>query len=194
MGAVYAAKLGMTVGEVARFMAAIMGGGMIFQWPLGKLSDMMDRRWVMGGASIIAAIAAIAASQELAASTELYILAFIFGGFSLSIYPLVVALTHDHLRPHEIVPASGTVILIGGLTSVTGPLSVAFWLQYFGLQSFFLSLAGCLTLMAVISIWRVLTVPAVPAEYKTEATLQAATTPVGMVLHAEDEEEEIGDK
>jgi MFS family permease len=188
MGAVYAAKLGMSVGEVALFMAAIMGGGMVLQWPLGKLSDMMDRRWVMGGASIIAAVAAVAASQELIASTRLYVLAFVFGGFCLSLYPLVVALTHDHLRPHEIVPASGTVILIGGLTSVTGPISVAFWLQIWGLPSFFLSLAAGLLLMAVISIWRALTIPALPAEYKTEATLQAATTPVGSVLHAEDED------
>ena len=197
MGAVYAAKLGMDVSEVAYFMAAIMGGGMVLQWPLGKLSDMMDRRWVMGGAAIAAAVAAVAASQQQSASTQLYILAFVFGGFSLSIYPLVVALTHDHLRPNEIVPASGTIILIGGLTSVTGPITVAYCLAHFGLQSFFLSLALALLLMAIISIWRVLTIPALPAEYKTEATLQAATTPVGMVLHAEDEDEEgeeVGDK
>ena len=194
MGAVYAAKLGMTVGEVAYFMAAIMGGGMILQWPLGKLSDTMDRRWVIGVAAIIAALAAIAASREMTASPQLYVLAFVFGGFSLSIYPLVVALTHDHLRPNEIVPASGTIILIGGLTSITGPISVAFWMQNFGLQSFFLSLAATLLVTAGISIWRVLTIPALPAEYKTEATLQAATTPVGMVLHAEDEEESVGDK
>jgi len=191
MGAVYAAKLGMSVGEVANFMGAIMAGGMILQWPLGKLSDMIDRRWVMGGASFLAAVAAAMASQELTASTQLYILGFIFGGFSLSIYPLVVALTHDHLRPNEIVPASGTIILIGGLTSVAGPISVTFWLQVWGLSSFFLSLAAGLTLMAIISIWRALTIPALPPEYKTEATLQAATTPVGSVLHAEDEEESL---
>lgn len=187
MGAVYAAKMGMSVGEVAYFMGAIMGGGMILQWPLGKLSDMVDRRWVMGGASIVAAIAAIIASQEVSASIQLYALAFVFGGFSLSLYPLVVALTHDHLRPSEIVPASGTIILIGGLTSVTGPISVALWLQIFGLQSFFLSLAGGLLLMASISIWRVITIPALPPEYKTQSTLQTATNPVGTVLHAEEE-------
>jgi len=189
MGAVYAAKLGMSVGEVAWFMAAVMGGGMIFQWPLGKLSDSMDRRWVMGGASIVAAMAALAASQQAHASVLLYILAFIFGGFCLSLYPLVVALTHDHLRPNEIVPASGTIILIGGLTSVTGPISVAFWMENFGLESFFISLAAGLGLLAVISIWRVLTIPALPERYKTEATLQAPATPVGMVLHAENESE-----
>jgi hypothetical protein len=42
-------------------------------------------------------------------------------------------------------------------------------------------------LMSVISIYRVLRIPALPAEYKTQSTLQAATNPVGTVLHAEDE-------
>ena len=40
-------------------MGAIMGGGMVLQWPLGRLSDMMDRRWVMGACAAIAAVAAV---------------------------------------------------------------------------------------------------------------------------------------
>ena len=59
-----------------------------------------------------------------------------------------------------------------------------------GLHSFFLMIAGVLILMAIISIWRVLTIDALPVEYKTQSVLQAATAPVGTVLHAEDEEEE----
>ncbi len=187
MGAVYATKLGMSVSEVALFMASIMGGGMIFQWPLGKLSDMVDRRWVMGIASIIALVAAVFASQETQASTRLYTLVFIFGGFSLSLYSLVAALTNDHLRPSEIVPASGTMVLISGLTSVTGPITVAIWMKLFGLEAYFMILAVALALMAVISIWRVLTIPPLPAEYKTQSTLQVASNPVGTVLHAEEE-------
>jgi hypothetical protein len=41
--------------------------------------------------------------------------------------------------------------------------------------------------MGVMSIWRVLTIPALPAEYKVQSTLQAAAAPVGSLLHAEDE-------
>ena len=48
MGAVYATKLGFSIAEVANFMAAMMAGGMLFPWPLGKLSDAVDRRWVRG--------------------------------------------------------------------------------------------------------------------------------------------------
>jgi|TARA_B110000208_G_scaffold141173_2_gene170370 MFS family permease len=187
MGAVYATKLGFTVYQVANFMGAMMAGGMILQWPLGKLSDMIDRRWVMGFACLCAVGFALLISRESEASLKLYGLIFAFGGCSLSLYSIVVALTNDHLRPSEIVPASGTIVLISGLTSITGPITAVFWLQIFGLQSFFVLLASCLLLLAGISIWRVLTIEALPSEYKGQVILQAATAPVGTVLHAEDD-------
>ncbi|MEP4148692.1 MAG: MFS transporter [Halioglobus sp.] len=186
MGAVYATRMGMTVSEVAYFMGSMMAGGMILQWPLGKLSDHIDRRWVLGGASIVALVAALMASEETIASDRLYLLAFIFGGFCLSLYSIVAALTNDHLRPSEIVPASGTMVLLAGLTSITGPVTVAFWMDLFGLDSFFQILAVSLFLLAVISIWRVLTIPALPAEYKTQSSILVATNPVGTVLHVEE--------
>ncbi len=132
-------------------------------------------------------VVSIILSFESQASGRLYFLSFLIGGFSLSLYSLVVALTNDHLRPREIIPASGTVILIAGLTSVTGPITAIFWLEIFGLQSFFILLASCLLLLGGISIWRVLTIAPLPAEYKVQSTLQAATVPVGTILHVEEE-------
>ena len=188
MGAVFAAKLGLGVREVAAFMGSLMAGGMILQWPLGRLSDIIDRRWVIGASSLCAVVAALFASREVGASNTLYMCAFLFGGFCLSLYSLVVALTHDHLRPAEIIPASGTIVMVSGLVSICGPVMVAFGMQWYGLDSFFQMLAVALTLLAVISIWRVLTVPALPPEYKTHSTLQSAATPVGSVLHPEEKE------
>jgi MFS family permease len=188
MGAVYAAKLGLTVKEVSYFMGAVMGGGMIMQWPLGKLSDQIDRRWVMGLASIIAVFAALLASRQTEATTLLYVSGFLFGGFCLSQYSLVVALTQDHLRPSEVVPASGTMVMLSGLVSITGPIMAAFGMQAFGTQSYFIMLAAALGLMAVISIWRAIFVPALPPEYKTHSTIQASAVPVGTVLHPEEKE------
>ena len=187
MGAVYVTKLGFTVYQVANFMGAMMAGGMFLQWPLGKLSDTIDRRWVIGFASVSAVFLAIVISFINEASVWLYGLIFLFGGCSLSLYSIVVAFTNDHLRPAEIVPASGTIILISGLTSITGPITAVFWLQIFGLKSFFLLIAVSLLGMGVMSIWRVLTIPALPAEYKVQSTLQAAAAPVGTLLHAEEE-------
>ena len=188
MGAVYATKLGFSVYQVANFMGAMMAGGMILQWPLGKLSDMVDRRWVICVACLMAVLFALLISRESEASIRLYVLIFMFGGCSLSLYSIVVALTNDHLRPSEIVPASGTIVLISGLTSITGPITAVFWLQIFGLQSFFILLASCLLALAGISLWRLLTIEALPSEYKGQVILQAATAPVGTILHAEDEQ------
>ncbi len=188
MGAVYAAKMGMTVLEVSWFMGSIMAGGMVLQWPLGKLSDLIDRRWVMGVASVFAVIAALFAGGQREAGWQLYLYSFLFGGFCLSQYSLIVALIHDHLRPAEIVPASGTIVMLSGWVSISGPLMVAYGFGAFGLDSFFPMMAGVLLLMAIISIWRAIFVPALPPEYKTQSTLQVAATPVGSVLHPEEKE------
>ncbi len=188
MGAVYGARLGLDVGEIAMFMGSIMGGGMILQWPLGRISDLVDRRWVMGFASLCAVAAALMASAEQVAGNMLYLYAFLFGGFCLSQYSLIVALIHDHLRPAEIIPASGTIVLLSGLVSVFGPLMVALGMRVFGLDSYFLMLAVALFLMAIISIWRALFVPALPPEYKTQSTIQVPAIAVGSVLHPEEKE------
>jgi MFS family permease len=188
MGAVYGAKSGMTVQEVAWFMGAMMAGGMVLQWPLGQVSDRIDRRWVIGFAAIVAVIFAVLASLEGEAGNWLYLCAFVFGGCCLSQYSLVVALTHDHLRPAEIVPASGTIVMIAGVVSISGPIMVAFGMQWWGLEAYFQMMAVALLLLAVVAIWRALTVPALPPEYKTHSAMQAPATPVGSVLHPEEKD------
>lgn len=188
MGAVYAAKMALSAQEVALFMGAIMGGAMLVQWPLGHLSDRVDRRWVMGGASLIAVAAGVYASTQMQAGWPLYLSALVFGGFSLSQYSLVVSSIHDHLRPSEMTPASGTIVMLSGIVCISGPITVSFALQWFGLQSFFLLMSGILLLMAVISIYRVITIPALPAEFKAHVTLQTPVSPVGSVLHPEEKE------
>ena len=43
----YAQSLGFTTRELALFMSVFIAGGAIVQWPLGRLSDGMDRRWII---------------------------------------------------------------------------------------------------------------------------------------------------
>jgi MFS family permease len=188
MGAVYAARLGMTVQEVSTFLGSMMAGGMVLQWPLGKISDMVDRRWVIGFGGLCAATAAVLASRQVEAGVALYVYAFLFGGFCLSQYSIVVALTNDHLRPAEIIPASGTIVMFCGVVAIAGPLMVAFGMQQWGLDAYFQMLAVAMLLLAIISIWRALTVPALPPEYKTHSMIQATVAPVGSVLHPQEKE------
>ncbi|MGI9286721.1 MAG: MFS transporter [Pseudomonadales bacterium] len=187
MGAVYATQLGMTVAQVANFMAAMLAGAMVLQWPLGRLSDFVDRRWVLAFACVGSVASACVAANYATASWQLYSVAFVFGGFCLSQYSLTVSIMNDNLRPKEIVPASGTIVMVAGLTSITGPISGAAWMELFGIMSFFYLLALSMAILAVISVWRALTVPAVSDEFKIQSTLHVPVATVGTVLHVEED-------
>ncbi|MBT4520674.1 MAG: MFS transporter [Halieaceae bacterium] len=187
MGAVYATQLGMSVAEVANFMAAMLAGGMVMQWPLGRVSDHVDRRWVLAFACVCAVIAATMAANYSSASWQLYALAFVFGGFCLSQYSLELSIMNDNLRPREVVPASGTIVLISGVSSITGPITGAAWMEFFGIMSFFYLIALAMAALAIISTYRALFVAAVSDEYKIQSTLQVPAVTVGTVLHVEEE-------
>jgi MFS family permease len=181
---VYLAKVGFDVGTVSLFMGSMMGGGMALQWPLGRLSDAIDRRWVLAGSSLIAVAAALGAMQ-LEPGPELYACAFLLGGCAFSQYSLIVALIHDHLKPEEIIPATGTIILLCGLVAIVAPLGVSLAWEFLSLQAFYPMVAFLLGVMGLLSVWRVLTVPALPPEYKTQSTIQSGVTPVGNVLQGD---------
>jgi MFS family permease len=187
-GAVYASRQGFSVAEIAGFMTAIMGGAMVMQWPLGRISDIVDRRWVLGIGSIIGAAMAVVAGWQEQAGPWLLVSAFLFGGFCLSQYSIVVASIQDHLKPSEIVPASGTIVLVCGLVAISGPPSIALAVELGGNQMFFTLLALALLAMASITIWRARHIPPLPAHFKAHITLQSPVNPVGSVLHPEEKD------
>jgi len=57
LGAVFARQIGLSLTQTSMFMASMIFGGMLFQWPVGRLSDHFDRRWVLTGAALAACIA-----------------------------------------------------------------------------------------------------------------------------------------
>ena len=187
MGAVYAIKIGFNQNQTAYFMGCLMMGGMFLQWPLGKLSDKFDRRWIIGLSSIFGAFCSILILFCDRPNLLLYLSTFLFGGFSLSLYSIIVAFTNDHLRPNEITSASGTIILIGGLASMIGPLTSVLWFTKFGAETLFLMFTYSLFLVGIISIYRVLTIPALPRRYKVDSTIQVAPTPIGTILSQDSE-------
>ena len=59
MGPVYASDAGLSVFQVSVFMASVILGGMVLQWPIGRISDRFDRRSVLMGVlgAVVLAIA-----------------------------------------------------------------------------------------------------------------------------------------
>ncbi len=155
MGAVYAGQVGLSVAQVSLFMGVAITGGMVFQWPVGRLSDRFDRRRVMIAVTLLAAIFALAAVPISAISQNaLLVLTFLFGGMTLPMYSLSIAHTNDHLAPDQMVAASGTLVLVGGIGACFGPSLVAGLMSMTGPDAFFVALAGIHAAIGLFGVYR----------------------------------------
>jgi MFS family permease len=172
MGAVYAEKVGLSVAQISLFMGVAITGGMIFQWPIGRLSDRFDRRRVMIATTLLAAIFALAAvSFSTISETVLLVLTFLFGGMTLPMYSLCIAHTNDHLEPGQMVAASGTLVLVGGIGACFGPFLVASLMSLTSADAFFVTLAGVHTAIGLFGLYRMSRRAAMPLEEQNPSVL-----------------------
>lgn len=143
---IYAKESGMNISQIGVFMAVLIFGGFSLQWPMGKWADKSGRRKVLNIASFGTAILALAlALLPPTATVPLFILAFIFGGFSFTIYPLSMAYACDGVKESQIVAVTGGFVLSYGIGAIIGPLLAPVAMQFLGSSGLFYFL-GAITL------------------------------------------------
>lgn len=121
MGAVYAQEVGMSLGQISLFMFVLIGGVALFQWPVGMLSDRIDRRRVITGLALVGAAVALLGIPASASINSLMLLAPLMGTGPMILYSLFVAHTNDYLRPSQMVAASSALVLVFGVGASFGP-------------------------------------------------------------------------
>ncbi len=198
MGAVFATQAGLSIAEVSIFMAALLFGGMLFQWPIGRLSDRFDRRRVLTVVTFLAAICAISATlvagplADLAPSWSLYVLAGIFGGMNMPMYSLTIAHTNDYLEPSQMVAASGSLVLVGGIGATFGPVSLAGMMSVLGPAGFFWGLGLVHAAIGFFALYRMSARASRPLEDQGNfVAVPPRTTPVAAYLTPEAEVEMV---
>lgn len=154
MPAVYGTEKGLSVSEISIFVGLIYLGGMLWQYPIGRLSDRMDRRLLIilttgFGAAVLAGGMSFTDSKWV-----LYFLAFIVGGVANPLYSLLIAYTNDYLEHEDMASASGGLIFINGIGAIGGPVLIGWLMTNYGADSFFIFLAVLLGLIAVYGIYR----------------------------------------
>ncbi len=150
---VYAVGEGMNESAIAFFMAVLVAAGMIFQLPIGWISDKIDRLKVLAvvliGGFIFGLIAGLA-TLEILPNYFFLPSAFCLSGSMLTIYSISASLVNDSLDESEIINASATLILINGAGSFIGPITVGFAMTLFGKAAFPLVPAfACLVTCAI---------------------------------------------
>lgn len=186
LGPVLAGHLGFDHGGVALFMAAGAIGAAAMTWPLGALSDRMDRRRLIVGVALVAAgvLGAMALFTPAGAATWVYLgLVFVFGGLVVPSYSVVLAHVNDSVPPSEFVAASGGMLIVQGAGAALGPIAIGAAMSAFGPRSLawvtVLAQAG----IAASGAWLMLRKPA--PRHRVEFKVQSPT-PAGTELIAVD--------
>ena len=123
LGAVYGSRVGLPVASTALMMAGAYFGGSLLQFPLGKLSDRVDRRKVLIG---VAAGAIIAGSTIVLVHPRdpwmLIGLVVLFGAMIYPLYGITVAHANDFAAPEDFVKIAGGLLLLLGCGMMVGPV------------------------------------------------------------------------
>ncbi|MEO1153675.1 MAG: MFS transporter, partial [Pseudomonadota bacterium] len=97
MAAVYGTEAGLSVGQISAFISAIYMGGLLLQYPIGWMSDRMDRRILIMFVSLGGGVAAAAGALFDEFFVVLMGVSFLVGGLSNPLYALLLAYTNDYL-------------------------------------------------------------------------------------------------
>jgi MFS family permease len=150
VGTIYAIKSGLSISETALFMTLFLGFGALSQWPLGWISDRIDRRKViLLCCSIVVGICVLLALFDFS-KTIFLILNGLIGASTLPLYSLGVAHTNDRLKPSQMVSASGTIVFVFSIFAALGPFTMSYFLKLFDSFGFLIYLSLVHLVIAII--------------------------------------------
>lgn len=154
MASVYGALSGMSVGQIAAFVAMMYVGGLVLQYPVGWASDRMDRRamilWMSfagAGVMLVAGFVPLPFLLELA-------VAGLLGGIINPLYSLLIAHTNDYLSKEEMPAASAGLIFLNGFGAMFGPLLAGWFMEHIGAKGYFLVIGAFFAALGGYAAWR----------------------------------------
>jgi MFS family permease len=176
---------GFSVTEVAGFMSIAVVGGAIAQYPVGRVSDRMDRRVVLLALLIGSAATSLILGLFSPMGALLAVLGFVFGALAMPGYSMAAAHGYDKTAREDMVPTGATMLLANGLGSMIGPIAAAGVMSFAGPRSLFLFIAAAQILLAGFVFYRTLVQAPVAQPEKTDFDL-ATTASVGAVVPTEE--------
>jgi MFS family permease len=183
MAPVFCSTLGLSETLTAIFMSSTIFGGVLLLWPIGRMSDTLDRRRVITILCAASALSSLLIILVVGTSPlALFGLAMVWGGFSFPIYSISVAHTNDFLKSDDLLSASSGLLLVYGAGAILGPLLSGLAMGYLGASGLYVWVAGVMGTMVAFSIYRTSVRDAPPAEERAAVVFVPRTTHVAYEL------------
>ena len=154
MSAVFGAQIGLSLSQISLFVASFYIGAMIFQYPIGWVSDKMDRRLLI---LLISAASATGSASAYFAGGYFFALvfaAFLVGGLTNPLYSLLIAHANDFIEYEDMASAAAGLLFVNGVGAVSGPIIIGYAMDAYGSEIFFVIIALLMATLAIYAGYR----------------------------------------
>lgn len=154
MVAIWGARVGLSVPQISTLIAIAYAVPFLVQYPLGWLSDQMDRRLLVIILGVAGAGGAMLAAMITGSFWIACLSAAAVGATSNALYPLLSAHANDYLERSDMAAAAGGFQFVSGLGSIAGPFVIGWAMEGMGPRGFWVVLVVLLAGVAVFALWR----------------------------------------
>ncbi|MBV2144752.1 MFS transporter [Falsochrobactrum sp. TDYN1] len=169
LGAVFGAQSGISTTEIALMVSATIAAGALMQIPVGRISDLVDRRFVLAGVAALAAFVGLLAFIIGPSNGTLIItMTGCYGALAYALYPVAVAHANDHASSENFVKVSSGLLLLYGFGTMLGPLLAAIAMDIFWPSGLFAVTAFAHILITAYALFRSRQRASVPKEEKDQ--------------------------
>ncbi|MEM7562098.1 MAG: MFS transporter [Pseudomonadota bacterium] len=182
LGAIYATAVLKDLQAISWFMASFLIGSLIAQWPVGYISDRIGRRGVMAVLSIVSVACCVLAVIMPKDNILFYGVTLMLGGAAMPMYSICVAYANDRLEPNQIVAASGSLVMIAGMGAMTGPIVIAFFMDFFTIDFYFIGIGLVFSLILIFTLVRMKSRPGIAVEDQSSLVAGPIGTPIAEYL------------
>jgi len=185
LGALFASDIGLNVLGVSLFTGSVMFGALALQWPIGRLSDRVERRRVLLGAlaTVVAVCAtAVGAGHEGLGILGLMALGALLGGTASSVYPLATAQAFDRLPRARYVAASGGLLLAYAIGAAIGPATCGRVMAMFGPYAFFGFIGSVAGVLGLFVAYRMVRRAPLPVAQQEAVVVVPRNSPLAAAL------------
>ena len=191
--AVYAATMNFSIFQISLVTFLLAVSGAVSQWPIGKLSDMFDRRRVIiivTFAAAFFAFCAILSSRQMYLPGDLatskfwfYVFLILFSFCSLPMFSLILAHTNDFIPKEKFVAAGASLQFIFGMGAMAGPFLCSIFMGMVGPNGFFIFLLFFHSVIGAYGIYRSKVRPVIENPDSQFVAMPQSITPAGIELN-----------
>lgn len=155
VGPIYGQEIGLTQKDIGYFLATVLIGGALAQFPVGYFADKFDRRWVLIWISILSiAVCVMLVVFGASTQTTIFALAFAFGFTTYPIYSVSAAHANDFAEPSARLELNASLLFCYAIGAILSPLIAAQVIESYGPSALFTFIALAHVFLVFFGIYR----------------------------------------